>query len=459
MRFDFQPALYSTKIFKTNKQRKIFLLASLSAVGFFIVTSSLINTIIKNKSQQISILSTETVLAKHIISPSPPPTEQNTVTNNNTNLDSLPNTEWQNLTVQPGDTLISVLKTLKIPSLQLKDIVAFINNNHHHVIKHIKTGQEVKALLDENNNLLSLRLILAKNKTIFLDQIGPRNYKLYQEEKPIIKRLKFTNNKISSSFFSSAQAAGLSDTIIMQIADIFGCDIDFVTDIRPNDRFRILYEENFVENQYIGTGNILVVEFTNQGRTYQAIRFTDSQGRSGYYSPEGYSMNKTFLRNPVKFSRISSRFSTGRHHPILHRMRAHKGVDYVAPAGTPIKAAADGRIVSIGKKGGYGNAIELQHGSKYSTLYAHLSGFAPKLTKNSIVKQGQVIGFVGRTGLASGDHLHYEFRVDGIHRDPLTVQFPKALPLNNHHKIKFLSHAQQMLSLLDEHETYLFSKK
>lgn len=458
MRFDFQPALYNTKIFKTNKQRKIFLLASLSAVGFFIVTSSLINTIINNQLQKTNLFSQEILLVNPIEPESQLSKEQNALQETNNNLDILPTPEWQSTTIQHGDTLISVLKHLKIPSLQLKDIITFIKNNHNYVANHIKTGQEVKALLDDNNTLKALRLIIAKNKTICLDQIGPRNYKLYQEEKPIIKRLKFTNNKISSSFFASAQAAGLSDTIIMQIADIFGCDIDFVTDIRPNDKFRILYEENFVENQHIGTGNILVAEFINQGRTYQAIRFTDNQGRSGYYSPEGYSMNKTFLRSPVKFSRISSRFSTGRHHPILHRMRAHKGVDYVAPAGTPIKAAADGRIISIGRKGGYGNAIELQHGSKYSTLYAHLSGFAPKLNKNSIVKQGQVIGFVGRTGLASGDHLHYEFRVDGIHRDPLTVQFPKALPLNNHHKVKFLSHAQQMLSLLDEHDTCLLSK-
>ena len=223
-------------------------------------------------------------------------------------------------------------------------------------------------------------------------------------------------------------------------------------DVRSNDKFRIIYEEKFVEQEKIGTGHILVAEFINQGQKYQAVRFTDNQGKVGYYTPEGFSMTKTFLRNPVKFTRIGSRFSHSRRHPILHRIRAHKGVDYVAPSGTPVKAAGDGRVVSMGYKGGYGNVVELLHGNKYSTLYAHLSHFASGVRKSQVVKQGQVIGYVGRTGLATGDHLHYEFRVDGFHRDPLTVQLPRSMPLPNRYKAKFLAHAKQMISLLNEND-------
>lgn len=465
MRFDFQPALCSTKILKTTKQRKTFLLTSFSAVGFFIILSSLITNVAKNETQPVSFfahnnqtLDLNTIQNQQTILPANATPEVKTTPQPNY-LDVIATKPWQTINIQSGDTLSSLLKNLSISSVQLKDLTTFVKNNMQTVAIHIQPGQVMKVMLDDNNTLKAFRLVVAKNKTLCIDQIGPRNYKIYQEEKPIIKKLNFASNKITGSFFTAAQVAGLNDSIIMQMADIFGCDIDFVMDIRPNDRFRILYEEQFVENEHIGTGNILVAEFINQGRSYQAIRFTDPQGRSGYYSPEGYSMNKTFLRSPVKFSRISSRFSAGRHHPILHRMRAHKGVDYVAPAGTPIKAAADGKIVLIGKKGGYGNSIEIQHGSKYSTFYAHLSYFSPKLTKNSLVKQGQVIGYVGRTGLATGDHLHYEFRVEGIHRDPLTVQFPKTMPLHNHHRTKFLSHAQQMLSLLNENDLTIFAKK
>ena len=463
MRFDYQPALANTKILKTSRQRKLFVVASFGMVGCLIIISSLVHTVTNYNGQVITLYSK--LENSNNLKTLPEPTTlsesiEKVVKPTPEKIESIaPVPKWHIIKIQSGDTLINLLQKLSISSIQLKDLNSFIKVNLTKTITHIKAGQSMGVLLDEQNNLKTIKLVIAKNKTVFIDQIGPRNYKIHQEEKPIIKKLNFASNKIIGSFFSAAQEAGLNDTLIMEMADIFGWDIDFVMDIRPNDKFRILYEEKFVENEKIGTGHILVAEFINQKQIYQAVRFTDIQGRTGYYSPEGYSMNKTFLRNPVKFTRIGSKFSTSRHHPILHRFRAHKGVDYVAPSGTPVKAAGDGKVVLMGRKGGYGNVVELLHGNKYSTLYAHLSHFAQKLTRDSFVKQGQVIGYVGRTGLATGDHLHYEFRVDGVHRDPLTVQLPKSMPLPSKHRVKFLSHAQQMLSLLNENDMSLFTKK
>ncbi len=475
MRFDYQPALSNTKILKTTKQRKLFLVAGFGMLGCLIIISSLVRTVNSYSSQVISIYSkvddSDPDIAQITVEqPKSIDIATNEETTNNINVaeakvnaipekikTTIPSEQqkWQTIKIQSGDTLTSILQSLPISSVQKKDLNSFIkahSTGAGKAVVNIRPGQSMKILLDQDNNLKTIKLAVTHNKTLFIDQIVPRNYKIYQEEKPIVRKLNFASNKITGSFFTAAQAVGLNDTLIMEMAEIFGWDIDFVMDIRPNDKFRILYEEKFVENEKIGIGHILAAEFINQGQIYQAVRFTDLQGRAGYYSPEGYSMNKAFLRNPVKFTRIGSKFSTSRHHPILHRIRAHKGVDYVAPSGTPVKAAGDGRVVFVGKKGGYGNVVELQHGNKYSTHYAHLSNFAQKLTRNSFVKQGQIIGYVGRTGLATGDHLHYEFRVDGVHRDPLTVQLPKSMPLPNKYRAKFLSHAQQMISLLNEND-------
>ncbi len=369
------------------------------------------------------------------------------------------NANWQTIKIKSGDTLIGILQGLSMPKVYLKDLNNFVKVNQNcTAVNNLKSGYSIKILLNAENDLQIIKLPLAPHKILHIDKIGPRNYRAYFEEKPIIKKLTFARSKILGSFYAAAQSVGLNDALIMEMADIFGWDIDFSMDVRSNDKFRIIYEEKFVEQEKIGTGHILVAEFINQGQKYQAVRFTDNQGKVGYYTPEGFSMTKTFLRNPVKFTRIGSRFSNSRRHPILHRIRAHKGVDYVAPSGTPIKAAGDGRVILMGYKGGYGNVVELLHGNKYSTLYAHLSHFASGIRKSQVVKQGQVIGYVGRTGLATGDHLHYEFRVDGLHRDPLTVQLPRAMPLPNRYKTKFLAHAQQMISLLNENDISKLNK-
>jgi len=255
---------------------------------------------------------------------------------------------------------------------------------------------------------------------------------------------------IQDSLFLSGQRAGLSDSIIMQLANIFGWDIDFALDIRSGDRFSVIYEEKYLDGVKVKDGEIIVAEFVNSGKSFRAIRYTDSQNKTDYYSDSGRSMRKPFLRTPVDFARISSRFNLTRKHPILNTIRAHKGVDYAAATGTPIMAAGDGKVIFRGSKGGYGSTIIIQHGSQYSTLYAHMHKYANRTQKGARVKQGQIIGYIGKSGLATGPHLHYEFLVNGVHRNPLTVKLPDAQPLPESELIRFHSKTQTQFAQLDQ---------
>lgn len=356
--------------------------------------------------------------------------------------------KWQTIAVAEGDTLSKIFSDLELPKHALHEILT--NNPEGRQLSQLSPGQKLKFLISEDKDLKIVKIPLSDTKTLVVDNTK-NGYKYTYDQKPIIKKFAYRSNIIKGSLFSSGQAVGLSDQTIMQLANIFGCEIDFALDLRRNDKFKILLEEEYIGKKKVSSGRILMAEFTNQNKTYKAIRFTDPDGHTGYYSPEGYSMQKAFLRTPVEFTRISSRFTNARFHPILHRLRAHRGVDYAAPHGTPVKAAGDGKIAFLGKQNGYGNTIVLQHGRSYSTLYAHLSRFAT-IKRNQSVRQGQIIGFVGKTGLASGPHLHYEFRVNGVHRDPLTVTMPKSLPIAAKFKNKFLNHAKQMVGLLAEHE-------
>ena len=243
---------------------------------------------------------------------------------------------------------------------------------------------------------------------------------------------------IDSSLFMAAQEAGISQNVIMELANVVGWDIDFALDIRKGDSFTVLYEELYRNGEKISDGDILAAEFINDGKAYRAVRYTNPQTNvSEYFTPDGKSMRKAFLRTPVNFARISSRFSTGRYHPVLHKVRAHKGVDYAAKSGTPIYAAGDGKVIFKGNKGGYGKTMIIQHGSKYTTLYAHLKTYNRKLKNGSRVKQGQTIAYVGKSGLATGPHLHYEFRVNGVHRNPLTVKLPASQPVPKRYMADF----------------------
>jgi murein DD-endopeptidase MepM/ murein hydrolase activator NlpD len=269
-------------------------------------------------------------------------------------------------------------------------------------------------------------------------------------ERPIEIRKRMAYGVINTSLFESAATAGLSDKVIMNIAGIFAWDVDFVLDIRQGDNYYVQFEEIWQDGEYVSDGEIIAAEFNNNGRTIQAIRFIDDNEHSEYFTPAGDSVRKAFIRAPVDFTRISSNFNPNRKHPILNRIRAHRGVDYAAPRGTPIKASGDGKVIFRGTKSGYGKTVILQHGGNITTLYAHMSSYVLKVGVSSRVKQGQTIGFVGKTGLATANHLHYEYRLNGVHRNPRTVSLPDAEPIDEQYREKFMAVAEPILKALEQ---------
>ena len=269
-------------------------------------------------------------------------------------------------------------------------------------------------------------------------------------ENPTESTLVSKRGRISTSLFEAAAAADISDQTALALANIFGWDIDFVLDIRAGDEFSVIYQQVWQDGTQVRDGPIIAAQFVNEGRTFRAVRYQLPDGSYDYFAPDGRSMHKAFLRAPVDFTRVSSRFNSSRQHPILNTIRAHKGVDYAAPTGTPVRAAGDGRVQMRGRYGGFGYAIVLEHGSGVTTLYGHLSRFARGMPPGTRVRQGQVIGYVGMTGLATGPHLHYEYRINGVHRNPQTVKLPDATPIAADLRADFLMRTAPDLAALDQ---------
>jgi murein DD-endopeptidase MepM/ murein hydrolase activator NlpD len=267
-------------------------------------------------------------------------------------------------------------------------------------------------------------------------------------DNPVEVRVRTASATIDSSLFQAAGTADISDMVALKLANVFAWDIDFVLDIREGDRFTAVYEQIFQGGKYLRDGEVLAAEFVNNGKVYRAVRFVGDNGSAGYYTPAGLAMRKAFLRAPVEFTRVSSAFNPHRHHPILNTIRGHMGTDYAAPTGTPVHAAGDGHVSFAGQKGGYGNALVLAHGSNVSTLYGHMSRFAHNIHAGTRVQQGDVIGYVGMTGLATGPHLHYEYLMNGVHRNPQTVQLPGAEPLHAAALQKFREAAVPLIASL-----------
>jgi murein DD-endopeptidase MepM/ murein hydrolase activator NlpD len=362
-------------------------------------------------------------------------------------LPELPQFDVLQHTIKSGDTLERVFRSNKISLGDLAAIIRIPEAATH--LKVLRPGDKFE-IGHEDGRLMSLyrelslteSLQISRNETGFAAELIAR---------PIETVRRSAYGRIESSLFESAAAAGLQDKLIMNLAGIFAWDIDFVLDIRSNDDYYILYEEIWQDGKFVTTGEIIAAEFNTNGRTFQAVRFVDRDGRSDYFTPDGRSVRKAFVRAPVDFTRISSSFNPRRKHPVLNTIRAHKGVDYAAPKGTPIKAAGDGKVIFRGRKGGYGNAVILQHGGNITTLYAHMSGFAKNATVGQRVRQGQTIGYVGSTGLATAAHLHYEYRLNGVHRNPRTVQLPQADPIREEYRSEFLAAAEP---ILDELQAY-----
>jgi len=290
-------------------------------------------------------------------------------------------------------------------------------------------GKSIQAETQADGTLIALRFPGNNGMQIAIERDGDSFKVSNQPAHQIERRAVMRTGVIKSSLFAATDEADLPDAIASQMADIFGGDIDFHRDLARGDKFSVIYEMIYSNGELIKTGRILAAEFINQGTPYRAVYFQTDSAHGDYYTPEGKSVHKAFLRSPLEFSRISSGFSSARLHPVLNKVRAHKGVDYAAPTGTKVKSTANGVVSIIGHQNGYGNVIEIDHQGRYRTVYGHLSRFASGLRKGQHVSQGDIIGFVGMTGLATAPHLHYEFKIDGIQRDPLRVAIPDAKPI------------------------------
>jgi murein DD-endopeptidase MepM/ murein hydrolase activator NlpD len=353
---------------------------------------------------------------------------------------------WVEHRVAKGESLARIFSSLGLDAGLLHRIVT--SSSEAKSLARIRPGHTLKFLFDDNRELSRLELHRNRVESLRIS-IADDDIQIEEVSKAVDKQIAASSGLIESSLFVDAQKAGLSDAKIMELAAIFGWDIDFALEIRAGDQFRVLFEEHYLDGDKLRDGPILAAEFTNRGKTYRAVRYEDRNGEIGYFDDEGRSKRRAFIRTPIKFARISSRFNPKRWHPVLKRWRSHKGVDYAAPTGTPIKASGDGRVVFRGTKGGYGRTVILQHAGKYTTLYAHMSKYSKRAKVGTRVKQGQVIGYVGKTGLASGPHLHYEFRVNGAHKDPLRVKLPKSLALPKSEIAEFKKAAQPLLAKLD----------
>ncbi len=353
-------------------------------------------------------------------------------------------TQWQTIRIAPGDSASKIFSDLAIHS-QLHSLLKLPKVKE--TLTKLIPGRSLEIKI-EDGKLTDLRYAISPIKRLEVATEQGQFVARMMEDK-VEHRLVEAQGHIEQSLFLAGKAAGITDNLIMQLVDIFAYDIDYALDIRSGDRFKIIYEERYAGGRKLKDGAILAAQFINQNKRYEALRYTDAKGVTAYYAPDGRSLKKAFIRTPVKFTRISSHFNPKRLHPVLHTIRAHRGVDYAAPTGTPVKATGAGKVIFKGKKNGYGNTIVLKHGRTYSTLYAHLSGFKKGLQTGQRVQQGQVIGYVGQTGRATGPHLHYEFRINGVHKNPVTVELPKAPPLAKAEKETFQRQTQALLAQLE----------
>jgi len=359
-----------------------------------------------------------------------------------------PEPEYQTLTlkIRSGDTLDQLFRRNHLDIGNLATVARLDEARSR--FRQIKPGDVFEITHDDDGRLVSMYSALNLTSALQVDR-SETGFTASIIERPIETRKRMAYGVIDTSLFESGAAAGLSDKLIMNIAGIFAWDVDFVLDIRAGDNYYVQWEEIWQDGEFVTDGEIIVAEFNNNRRTNRAIRFKDDTGRTDYFTPSGDSVRKAFIRAPVDFTRISSNFNPNRRHPILNTIRAHQGVDYAAPRGTPIKAAGDGKVIFRGVKNGYGNAVILQHGGNITTLYAHMSKFDSKAKIGARVRQGQTIGYVGATGLATANHLHYEYRVNGVHRNPRTVSLPQANPIESKYRQQFLAASVPILEELE----------
>jgi len=349
---------------------------------------------------------------------------------------------WTEQRVSSGDSLSTLFSRAELTAIDVYQVSASQDGK---LLRNLYPDELFRFGVDSTGQLQELHHIQSK----LVSRVFTRDGESYSSEQRVREPdtlLNYREGVIKDSLYMSGLEADLPDKLIMELANIFAWDIDFVFDIRKEDSFSLLYEEQFLDGEKLSVGNIIAATFTNRDKTYQAVRYTNDQGETNYYTPEGLSMRKAFLRTPLDIFRISSGFNLKRKHPIHKKIKAHRGVDYAAPRGTPVYSAGDGKVIAAGYSKANGNYVFVQHGQTYITKYLHLN--KKKVRKGQSVRQKQLIGTVGSTGYATGPHLHYEFLVNGVHRNPRTVKLPQANPIPKAELAAFQTATQPMLRQL-----------
>ena len=335
--------------------------------------------------------------------------------------------------IKRNDSLFTILREFGVKS---ENIINLINSKNSSLLSKIEVGDKIKVNLDENGEIRDLFYIDDFQSGVKAER-SESTYKINKFKQELEKVKVFKHVVIKDSMYMSGLKEGIPESVLMDVVYINGWDIDFTHDIRLGDTYSLIYEEILVNGEKVLDGDVLITEFNNKGKKITSVRFDLENGNSEYFSIDGINVKKAFLRSPVKLSYISSKYNLKRKHPILHTIRSHNGVDYAASKGSPVRATGDGTISFAEYNGGCGNEIKIKHSEDYTTRYCHLDKYHQRARVGRKVKQGQTIGYVGSTGLATGPHLHYEFHVNGRHTDPLKVKFPNATPIGNSERIQF----------------------
>ncbi|MBF0154023.1 MAG: peptidoglycan DD-metalloendopeptidase family protein [Magnetococcales bacterium] len=358
--------------------------------------------------------------------------------------------------VRDGDHLAAILGRNEVDQATTQE-VADAARPVYDLAHHLQPGKGFRLAFGSEGELTALSYPVNDEETFLLTRDDHNQFVPKMVERKLERRVRSVSSIVNGSLFVASRRAGLSQQMGIKLANLFEWDVDFARDIRTGDRFTVIYEEHLENGRPVRDGEILAAEFVNQGNSYRVIRYTDPSGRTGYFDPDGQNVQKMFIRAPVDFLRISSQFSMKRKHPVFGFTRAHKGVDYAAPIGTPVRAAGDGVVTFRGRKSSYGNLVAIRHNTKYSTGYAHLSGFVSGLHVGSRVRQGQIVGHVGMTGVTTGPHLHYEVRLNGEAINPLSIQSPAAMPVVARYMPDFRNQSRQLVAMLDRSETMVAS--
>ncbi len=361
----------------------------------------------------------------------------------------------QSFIIKQGDTLSSLFDRASIP---VKHAFSLDRSKAARKIRSLQPGKEIKFFFDHNRQWKALEYSFDQLKTLVVAHTD-KGFDVDTQKKEIKFQQATVSGVVRTSLSEAATEAGLPHSVLLKLIDIYKWEIDFAKDVQPGDSFHIVYEKGFVDGKFVESGSILAAQFTNKGETIQAVRYQTKDKQMAYFKPDGQSLKSGFLRTPIRWARVTSGFSKRRLHPIKKVWKAHKGVDYGAKTGTPILATGDATVSFVGRKGGYGKTIILRHGSKYTTLYAHMSKFAKGMRVGKRVEQGQTIGYVGRTGWATGPHLHYEFRIHGQHKNPLKIKFLRADPIAKSEMGRFKAATAPKLAKLNKLDTLLTAQR